>query len=235
MKTLALSVVMPVYNGEKYIKDSIKSILNQTFKDFELIIINDGSTDKTLKIIEQFKEKRIFLYNNKKNLGVAKSLNVGLKLAKGKYIARIDADDLNYPNRFEIQVKFLNQNPEYVLIGSNADWIDRKGNLIPGFKVKLNDSELRKWMFFRNQFFHSSVMFRSSAVKLLGYYNEVLNGVEDYDLWFKMLRIGKVANISKSLIKRRIHENVVTKNKHFKIELLAIIVRLINLPFSFKK
>ncbi len=231
MKNLTpkISVILPIFNGEKHIEKTLKTILNQTYKNFELMIINDGSTDKTPEILSRIKDKRVKVINNKKNLGVTKSLNLGIKKARCKYIARCDSDDLNYPKRFEKQINFLEENPEYVLIGSNAKWINEKGKTLKGFKVKIEDRDIRRWMYIRNQFHHPSVMYKKSIFEKVGGYNEKFNGVEDYELWFRMMKFGKVYNLKENLIERRINEEGVTAKKHWKIEFLALVVRLINL------
>ncbi len=229
MKNPKLSVVMPVFNSEKYLKQSVKSVLNQTYKDFEFIIINDGSTDKTLSIIKTFKDSRIKIISNKKNLGVAKSLNLGLKKSKGEYVARFDGDDISFPDRFETQVNFLNKNKEYVLVGSQADLIDGKGNLIRKTSLPESDLKIRNKIIFRNPIIHPSVMFRKNVVFYLKGYREIFNGAEDYDLWFRLLKFGKFKNFSTPLIKRRWHSEVVTQKNHIRIELKALFVRIVNL------
>jgi len=113
-----ISVIMSVYNGEKYLREAIESILNQTFRDFEFIIINDGSTDKTSEILSSYNDPRIVIINNKRNIGLTKSLNKGLKMVKGEYIARQDADDVSLPERLERMVNFLDMNRDVGLLGS---------------------------------------------------------------------------------------------------------------------
>ena len=125
MKSPQISVVMPAYNAEKYITEAIDSILFQTFKDFEFIIINDASTDSTKDIIESYKDPRIKLVNNEQNKGVAKSLNIGISVACGKYIARMDADDIALPERFQKQFDFMEQHPNIDVCGS---WAKKTGN-----------------------------------------------------------------------------------------------------------
>lgn len=230
MKKPKVSVVMPVFNGEKYLKQAIESILNQTFKYFELIIVNDASTDKTEKIIKSFTDKRIKLINNQKNLGVAKSLNIGLKKAKGSYIARMDTDDISMAKRLEKQVEFLKKNPKVVLVGSQCSWINFKGQKINGFKVATDDLIIRKKMFIRNQFHHASVMFKKKDVLKLGGYKHLFNGAEDYELWFRFSDLGKLYNLPEELISRRLYNEAISSKKHFKIEIIALIIRLKNLP-----
>jgi glycosyltransferase involved in cell wall biosynthesis len=229
MKKIKISVLMPVFNGEKYVKEAIKSVLNQSFNSFEFIVVNDASTDKTEKIIKSFSDLRIKLVNNKKNLGVAGSLNMGLKKCQGEYIARVDADDVNLSKRLEIQSKFLDKNQKYVLVGSNAILIDQKGKQI-GVKVYPEaHNELRYKMLIRNQILHPTIMMRTKTVKRIGGYRSWLNGAEDYDLFFRLMKVGKVMNLQQPLIKRRIHSEVVTQRNHLKIELLALACRAMNL------
>ena len=121
-----ISVLMPVFNSERYLKTAIESILNQTFQDFELIIVDDGSTDASENIIRSFESEKIFSYKNAGNIGLIATLNRGIDLCRGKYIARMDADDVSLPTRLEKQFNFLKKNPEYALVGSNAERIDDK-------------------------------------------------------------------------------------------------------------
>ena len=132
---------MPVYNAEKYLVESIESILNQSLKNFEFIIINDGSKDKSLGIIKKYakKDKRIILLNNSRNLGLQKTLNKGLEVARGKYVARMDADDISLPKRLEIQFNYMEDHLEIFLVGSSAIVIDGNGNRLGIFK-KFNNS-----------------------------------------------------------------------------------------------
>jgi glycosyltransferase EpsE len=232
---------MPVYNGQKFLKKAIESILNQTYKDFELIVINDGSTDATQKILSGIEDNRLKVLKNIKNKGVTKSLNIALKLARGEYIARADADEVNIKKRFQEQVDFLDNNPDYVGVGSKFYLIDENGKPLKekevrvGYKsISITDKEIRQKLIIRNQIIHPSVMIRKKALKKVGYYREAFNGAEDYDLWFRLLRIGKFYNLPTELIKRRWHRDVVTRNSHFKIEFLALIVRLINIDFALK-
>lgn len=227
-----ISVILPVYNAQNFIKESVASILSQSYNNFELIIINDCSFDQTFSILKSIKDERIKLINNSHNLGVSKTLNIGLKHAQGKYIARCDADDINLPGRFKKQVDFLNKHPGYCLVGSKAIWIDKDGKELDfNYPLVFKDPQIRKNIFVRNPFIHPSVMFRTNLIKELGGYNNFFNGAEDYDLWFKMIRKGKVFNFKEPLIKRRVHEDVITQKKHIKIEFLALIVRIINLPY----
>ncbi len=231
-----LSVVMPVYNGEKYLKEAVYSILNQTFKDFELIVVNDGSIDQTAEILKSFKDKRLVVVENSTNIGIARSLNKGLEIARGEYIARCDADDINAPERFEKQVRFLEENKEHVLVGSNCILIDEETREIGTLKTPETDRQIRTMIIVRNPVIHSSVMYRARLVKKTKGYRSLFNGAEDYDLWFRLLRYGKFHSLQENLIKRRIHNKAVTRrtslyvgHSNIRIEVVAFLVRFVNL------
>lgn len=200
-----ISVIMSAYNAQYYIKETIESVLCQTFKSFEFIIINDGSTDKTEDIVKQFQDKRI-IFISQENQGLSKSLNRCLNLSKGKYIARIDADDICYPERFEKQYKFMEGNPYYVVCGSYADVISEAGEFIFTYKdVPLSDSEIRNKITEKNCFLHSSTFYkREQALLIGGYYEPIRQYFEDYMFFFQLVKLGKALNIPEPLIKYRI-------------------------------
>ena len=211
--TPMITVLMPVYNGELYIRYAIDSILCQSFKDFELLIVNDASTDRTVEIIESYTDSRIRLVHNEINLKHGVALNRGLELAQGQYIARMDSDDISCPARLEKQKIFLDSNQNVALVGSWAEIIDEKGNA-RGIKTFLTNSPLLKWkLLFCNTFIHSSIMFRKSCVlPLLGYdCNYAL--AEDYDLWSRISFEHEVANIPEVLVKWREWGGSVTSTK----------------------
>lgn len=208
---------MPVYNGEKYLRESIDSILNQTFQDFEFLIIDDGSSDRSLEIIKSYQDNRIRIIKNAKNLGISQSLNNGLNLAKGDYIARMDCDDISLPNRFYTQVNFLNRNSEVVVVGSYMDLIDPEG-----YKTKqqylypLTNENIIYSMLYSNPMGHPSVMFRREEVIKVGGYRlkkEWNNlSTEDYDLWLRLATHSyKLANIPEVLICYRDHPHSLTR------------------------
>ncbi len=206
MENPTISVIMPAYNTEKYLEESIKSILNQTFTNFEFIIINDGSKDNTKKIIEIYKkkDKRIILLNNPKNLGLQVSLNRGLKLAKGKYIARMDSDDISLSNRFQIQINFLNRNKDIFLVGGSAIVINEKGEKAGCFIKNDSSKRIKKKLLKSNPFIHPSIMFRNERV----YYREKFVCSEDYDLYLRLLTDNKnMKNLPNVLIKYRIRKD----------------------------
>lgn len=207
-----VSVILPVFNAEKYICESIKSILAQTFIDFELIIINDGSTDSSEELIKKFKDDRIIYLENESNLGIIETLNIAIEVSKGLFIARMDADDIAHPQRFEIQVKFLKNNPKYVIVGSFASIIDensfkKHGTLI----VPQNNIEIKTHSFFHSPFVHPSILIRRDVLSKFKYSKDYPLA-EDYFLWIKVLEKFNGFNLSDYLIKYRIHNSNSSSN-----------------------
>lgn len=222
-----ISVIMSVYNGQKYLKEAIESILNQTFKDFEFLIINDGSTDKTPEILEKYKrqDRRIKIINNAKNIGLTKSLNKGINIARGEYIARMDADDISLPERLEKQINFLDSHSEIGLLGAAYFEINEKGEIIGKKIFPVSDQELRKRLIRFNPFFHASIMIRKKILNEVGGYNEEIKRAQDYELWFRIAKKTKIANLPEPLMKRRYtKENISVKNENEQIK-LAIEIR----------
>jgi len=206
-----VTVLMAVYNGELYLREAIDSILVQALQDFELLIINDGSTDSTREIICSYNDSRIRLIDNNYNLGLTRSLNKGLKLAEGEFIARQDADDISEPERLAKQVSFMERNPEVALVGTWYKQIDSKGNLICKCELPYDCTQIRWSLLFYSPFIHSTVMFRKSAVlEHIGFYNEVAIYAQDYEFWCRIALRLKIANLSDYLIKWRVHSSSVT-------------------------
>ncbi len=193
---------MSVYNSEKYLQEAVDSILNQTFKDFEFIIINDGSTDRTKEILESYQDHRIILINQE-NMGLTKSLNKGISLAKGEYIARQDADDISLPERLEKQLEFLERYNNITLLGTAVKIIDEKGIYIHTRKYPIDYSSIRKFIKKDNPFSHGSVMFRRKCFLEMGGYREIFFIAQDYDLWLRFAEKYEVANLSTPLYIRR--------------------------------
>jgi len=211
MKNAAVSVVMSVYNAQQYLNEAIDSILFQTFEDFEFIIVNDGSTDNSLEIINSFKDERIKIINQN-NTGLATALNNAIKHTSAPLIARLDADDVAMPERLELQFNFLNTHTDYVLVGSNAEVIDEEGYFIYKSRLPLNWEEILE-KFPVSSFYHSAVMFRRDAFYKSGGYLDALskfNCFEDSILWYYMKNLGKMCNIEQSLIKYRLLQNAST-------------------------
>lgn len=209
MKNPQISVVMPVYNGEKYLSQAINSILTQSFKDFEFIIIDDNSTDNSLKILNQFAktDKRIIILRNKENLRATKTLNVGLKKARGQYIARMDADDWSYPNRFQRQFKFMEKHPDIGVSGSTIEICNKDLKVKNLRRYPLDDASARKIIFRYSPFAHPVTFWRKDMLDKVGGYNEAIPLSQDYELYFRIGKICKFGNLPDTLLKLRTHED----------------------------
>jgi len=215
-ETPMISVIMSVFNGEKYLIEAVDSILCQTYSDFEFIIINDGSTDNTKEILETYQEKRLVILNNLNNIGLTKSLNKALSVAKGKYIARIDADDISLPIRIEKQVNFLNEHPDIGLIGGMYKKIDTMGRVIEIITDLPKEDLFIRWrLLHKNSFIHSCIMFRRGLVERNGFYDIDFKFSQDYELWSRLINYTKVANISDIITCQRVSKSNIS-NKYKK-------------------
>lgn len=210
-----VTVLMPVYNGERYLREAIESILNQTFTDFEFLIINDGSTDSSVEIIESYNDPRIRLVHNEKNLKLIATLNKGIDLAQGEYIARMDCDDISLPERLEEQVEFMDANLAYALCGSWVEVID-ENNVPTGliWKYEGDHNKILAALLSANQFAHSTVILRKSILTQGFYYDANYAHAEDYELWLRIADSFKVSNIQKPLVKYRVHSTSITGSKY---------------------
>ena len=233
-----LSILMPVYNGESYLRPAIDSILKQTFEDFEFIIINDGSTDKTKDIITSYTDNRIHLINHETNQGIVSSLNEGLYKSSGEFIARMDCDDLSRPKRLEKQLKFLEENKEVDIVGT---WIKLFGLVRRNFihKYPANCEAIKPLMLFENPLAHPTVMFRKEILKRNGESNYLTNfpHAEDWAFWFELSKKYNFANISEVLLDYRVHKSSASKKntqaqKNSVIELQKEMFSYYDLPFS---
>lgn len=207
-----VSVVMPTYNGERFLRPAIESILNQTLTDFELIVIDDASTDSTPRILAGFKDARLNLLTNNCNLGIAGATNKGLAVARGEYVALQDHDDVSLPHRFQTQVAFLAAHPDFALVGSNCILIDGEGTR-DGIQVQPEDDLVLRWeLLVRNPFHHTSVMARLSSIRETGGYSAdpSFHFAEDYDLISRLALHHRVANIKEPLVLWRRHSTTAT-------------------------
>ncbi|MBK5208344.1 MAG: glycosyltransferase family 2 protein [Flavobacteriaceae bacterium] len=206
-----LAVLLPTYNAAPYLKESVDSILNQTFADFDLYIFDDCSTDSTSEILSEYKDTRLHYRKNLKNIGIAKTLNKGLEelLPLYEFIARMDADDWAYPERFKKQLDYLEQHQEVVLCGTQGYWIkDMTQNPISGWKYPVSYEYIKIYLLFAATFGHSSVMIRGyffNKHNLI--YNETISTCEDWDLWIRVAKLGKISNLPDFMMKYRILEN----------------------------
>lgn len=207
-----VSVIMPAYNAERFIGEAINSILNQTYRDFELIIISDGSTDLTPSIIKQYakQDKRIRFFNNRRNRGLVYVLNMGLRKARGEYIARMDADDISMPTRFEKQVAYLDANPDIGILGTLIEGF----GLVNALGIQKPVVELADFVD-NNYVAHPTVMMRRSIVRKHKFrYDPEYKHVEDYELWMRMIKVTKIHNIMEVLLRYRVSgSNVSTINQ----------------------
>ena len=202
---------MSVYNTPKeYIKEAIESILNQTYRDFEFLIINDHSDEETSNYLYTFNDPRILIINNDTNLGLTKSLNKALKIAKGDYIARMDSDDIAYPNRFEKQLDYIKKHPEYIAIGSDFILSNTQQRVT---KANMPKEVRRARMFFYNEgLCHPTAFINSTLLKKHNItYNEEVLKAQDYALWVDILKYGDIGNINEPLLTYRIHDKQITK------------------------
>jgi len=216
-----VTVLMPVYNGEKYLKESIESILTQTYTDFEFLIINDGSTDSSKFIVSSYNDTRIRYIEKEKNTGIVDTLNYGLDLASGKYIARMDCDDISLPVRLEKQVIFMDNNPD---VGISGTWAQTFGELSNNdvWKYPESHKDISCALMFNSVLVHSSVIMRKSYLQQykLTYKTDYIYA-EDYDFWVNANACFKLANIPKVLLKYRISYNSTShssKNSENKLE-----------------
>jgi glycosyltransferase involved in cell wall biosynthesis len=221
-KNPLVSVLLPVFNGEKYIKNTIESILNQSYINFELIIINDCSTDKTAFIIDSFSDERIRVVNHLKNMKLIYTLNEGLRLCRGKYIARIDADDIAHIDRLKAQVEFLEENPSYVLVGTIVGLIKNDVKTDEIIAYYTNNEDLKFAMCFYCPFIHPSVMIRNEVIQSNNLqFDENYLHAEDYEFWTRLSKYGKIANIQDKLTYYRIHEDQISsKFKEHQIDMM---------------
>ncbi|MDU1904263.1 MAG: glycosyltransferase family 2 protein [Dysgonomonas sp.] len=199
-----VSVILPVYNAERYLYDAISSVIGQTFTDWELVIINDGSTDDSHQIISKFTDNRIHYYQNKNNLGLIKTLNKAISLSCGEYIARMDADDICLSTRFERQVEFLDEHPDYAMCGSWVNVIDENSAEKGKILNFTNNEYLQIHLLFSVPFVHPTVMIRTEVLKD-NLYDETFKHIEDYELWCRIVGKYKVANVPYYLLNYRWH------------------------------
>ncbi len=208
----SVSVVMPVHNGMPYLPQAVESILHQTFRDFELIVINDASTDGTAEFLNSIEDPRLVLIDNPVNLGVTGALKAGMLKVKGQYVARMDSDDISFPERLQVQFDFMTANPDVGLLGCSPILINKNNEVISPGRSELSDIEIRWKLLFKNPFYHSSVMFRNSVLKEHHLDYELKHG-EDYDLWTRILRHTSGFIMGNPLVKYRINEESWTYSK----------------------
>jgi cellulose synthase/poly-beta-1,6-N-acetylglucosamine synthase-like glycosyltransferase len=209
-----VSVVTSVYNGETYLEECVDSILNQTFEDFEYIILNNGSTDGTAMILQRYTDPRLRVIHQE-NLGISRSLNKGINLSDSSLIVRLDADDYSFPQRLEKQIAFMKKYPDVVLCGSRRK--ELLGDKILPSTVPFieKDEDIRKTVSCYNPLSHSTIMFRKKSFIEAGGYNDRFKYAQDYSLWLRMLALGKANNLKEELSVVRISQSS-TSNQNIK-------------------
>lgn len=198
-----ISVLMPVYNGAKYLRKALDSIFSQSFPSFECVLIDDGSSDQTEEIIASYSDSRIHYLSDGQNVGLTRRLNQGIKIAKGKYIARHDDDDISAPHRFGEQVRFLEANQGYIGCGTRVEIIDADGDVIGSRDFTLDHLNLMDQNLVENQFIHGSLMLRKKALLDIGGYRAFFVYAQDYDLTLRLQELGELVNLEKHLYSLR--------------------------------
>ncbi|MDF1756310.1 MAG: glycosyltransferase [Verrucomicrobiales bacterium] len=208
-----LTVILPAYNAEVHLAEAINSVISQTFSDFELIIIDDGSTDRTGEIINEIDDSRIRLIQHKQNAGLIAALNEGIALAKSEFVARMDADDVCEPSRFEEQLEFFDQNPDVGVLGTAIRMIDSESRPGKIFEMPLSRDEVEWALPLLCPLAHPTVMMRTDVVKKAAGYSSGAELAEDYDLWGRISAHVGIANLSSPLLKLRKHPGSVTSSR----------------------
>lgn len=212
MTPLSVSVVIPVYNGERFLRESINSVVSQTFTDFEIVIVDDGSTDGSADVVRSYSDSRIRMVSHARNRGLAEARNTGIRSSRGIYVALLDSDDIAEPTRLADQFKAMEQERGLVYLGT---WALIFNSEIPTatklWKTETTDHELRALLLFRNRFNASSVMFRQNVVPSELFPNIPM--AEDYRFAVAMSKLGKIANLPKPLVRYRQHAASLTVSK----------------------
>lgn len=223
-----VSVVMPCYNTEKYLIHATNSILEQTFKNWELIMIDDCSSDTTWEIMNKLasSNSRIRIFKNSTNMKICKTLNYGIEQAKGKYIVRMDSDDWSFPNRLEKQVSFMENNPQVGVSGGMIQICDSDLNFKKNRSYNKADTEIRKKLFRYSPFAHPATIWRKDIMRQAGLYNPSLIVAQDYDLYFRMGALSEFANLDDTLLKLRIHTKSSSQTKSRLQEKNTLYIRL---------
>lgn len=227
MKQPCVSVLMPAYNAQKYIGEAIESILNQTYKNIELIVVDDASTENTWDVVCKYasKDKRMVIHRNEKNLKLSKTLNTCIMLSTGEYLARMDADDISLPQRISSQVAFLEENHDVGVVGATIEIIDSKGRPIGKREYHTSDKDIRAHIFKYSPFAHPVIMMRKDILITSGLYNDHYNPAEDYELYFRMGAISKFGNLRETGLKYRVVDKSMTTGSMQRMELKTIEIR----------
>lgn len=234
LKNPLISVTICTYNRAQMISKAIYSALKQTYQNIEIIVVDDASTDDTKKIIGELQKKdsRIKYFKNKKNLNIAGTRNETIKNSKGEYIAILDSDDFwTDQDKIKKQIDFLEKNLEYALIGTSADQIDKNDNLTGEIKNLTEDEDIRKNILIKNEFVHSTVVYRKSIIEEFGFFDESKSPFEDYDLILKIGRKYKLKNLEEKTASYRVHSQGESKKLNFRKKLKFLFIIFKNIPY----
>jgi len=228
-----VSVCLRVYNGEPYLAHAISSVLGQSYRNFELVIVDDGSTDGTPEVIASFHDERIVLIRQE-NRGLTRATQRAVDEARGTYVAIMDADDIADPYRLATQVRAFEADPDLVAVGSNVTIIDEAGRAIAERRYPCDDASIRRALPSYNPFAHPTMMFRTIALRSCGSYSQRFRTVEDYELYFRLLRHGTAMNVTRNLLQYRVHRGSI-KSSRTKLQLLETIAlrRLAALEYGY--
>lgn len=214
-----ISIIIPTYNRARFVAQAIESVQTQTFADWEMIVVDDASEDDTPGIVAKqvAQDQRIKYFRNEVNLGISRTRNRGLELAQGEYIAVLDSDDIWCDmEKLQKQSDFLEQHPDYSLIGGAVILVDEQGSEIGRRQPPIADQDIRSGLLLKNTLVHSSIMYRREAVKGLGGYDVKLSSGEDYDLWLRLGREHKLANLPDYVVKYRVHSGNISISERLK-------------------
>jgi glycosyltransferase involved in cell wall biosynthesis len=230
-----VSVVMAVYNGEDYLREAIDSLVNQTLTDTEIVVIDDGATDKSPEILASYGDRLRVV--RQANQGQTRALNHGLRLARGKYIARMDQDDVAEPQRLQKQAEFMEAHPQIGLLGSAYHEMDAQGRIFRTIYPPTGDPELRRTLAKYCPFMHSAMMFRRDLLAQTGDYteSEQYRHFQDLDLWIRLAQHSQIDNLPEPLMRRRVHGSSASATRdnarlYNDIELRSRAIRAFNLP-----
>ena len=228
MSTPFVSIIMPVYNDESYVSEAIESILSQSYTNFEFIIIDDGSNDNTKVTIRAYakRDERIIFLENRENLGICETLNRAIQYAQGSYIVRMDSDDISEKHRIETQLWFLMDHPDIGIVGSSIRLIDTTWKTLSERHYHTDDAMIRRYLFRYSPFCHPAIMVRKEILDRAWYYDPLLIYAEDYDLYFRIGKCAKFANIPEILLRYRIHEQSTTAVRIETMERKTLAIRM---------
>lgn len=224
---MKIAVVMPVYNAEKYLSQAIESILQQTYGQFQFIIVNDASTDSSPEIIQRYarQDKRIKVLTNVNNLRISRTLNRGMAAAQAEYIVRMDADDVAVTDRLAKQVAYMDSHQEVGISGGTMQLIDEQGRVFSQRRYHLEDETIRKYLFRYSPFSHPTVIIRKSILDQAGYYDPAFDFAEDYDLYFRIGKLAKFGNLFDTLLLYRVVNKSITSVLTKTMELKTLMIR----------